>query len=715
MRLFAVGASLFAVAVMILGSMRPATAAPYRMGAADGSASLRVALTTMSPVSVGPGDTVTLAGTVTNPSDEPVDGLSMVVGVGHEVRNRNALSADLARSPGLSSTLRTVGTSSAPTSLAPGGSSPFHVSVNVHENSLDGDHATVYPLEVRFDGDSGTGLGHADTFLPYFPGSVAAPLRVVWLWPLDAAPALSTTDSIGDATVPGTFEAGGRLRGLLDLTQPPEGATGVAAQYAPVTWAVEPSLLQTAQTVARSGWTRTDGTKAQAADAAAASWLTDLRQRTDGADVIPLPYGDVDAVALVRAGLTSDLANAIALGRAQVTNALPAAHVAGVAWPPGGAVDQATVNAYVAAGATSVLINGDQLPAGDDASSPTPSAPTTIDTAGPTVRALALDPLAQQLLAGNGKDQPTARMAAQRLLALLAVVVDEQPNQLPSRDLVLAMPRNLAPDPTWARALLHDTATQQWLHPITLSDTADDPVGARQDLQPYPRAAAAAELPASSLTGAPGTVAALRKTVSQLRGMFRDDTLTRPLDQALTRAESVAWRSGEAAGRGAAQTDSRTLRDGVAARIADLLGGVRAGVAGQVTLASRHGKVPVTVENSLSEPVTVALTLNSADRTKLASPGASTYTIAAGSKQRILLPADTQRAGSFRVRLTLSTPSGLTIAVTPLVVHSSAYGTITLVITAVALAVLVIALLIRFSRRFRQWRAHPRPRASDPA
>jgi hypothetical protein len=673
------------------------------------NAPLRVTITTLSPVSIGPADTITIKGTVTNVGDEPLDDLSPIVGVGDEIDSRATLTRDLTAAPVLRDVLTPATPPVAPSSLAPGGSGTFAMTIAVHGSGLDTDHSTVYPLQVRFDSGRRTSLGQANTFLPYFPGSVANPLRIVWLWPLDSPPAVDAYGRISDPDVPATFQSGGRLQTLLALTQPPAGASGAAAQYAPVTFALEPSLLGTIATVSRAGWTRsvdTGGSKDtptdRVASTAAADWLNELRAATRGADVLALPYADPDAVALVRAGMATDLANAIALGRAQVTAALPSAQVPTVAWPANGNLDQATLDAYAAAGATSVLVDGDQIPDAADADLTTQTAPTLLETRGPQIRALAIDDEAQKLLAGNGHDAPSPEMGAQEVLALLAVVVGERPNGGDVRDLVLAMPRDLDPDATWARDLLHDTATLPWLSPVRLGQTTADPTGERTTLQPYPQSAQAAELAQSSLNGPVNSVAALRRQVADVRGMLPDDTLTRPLDDALSRAESLAWRTKTPAG------SQDALLAGVAQRANALLGSVTLAVSGQVTLTSRDGKVPITVRNTLTEPVTVDITLSAADPTKLAPAGARRYVIAPGQKQRVLLPAKTQRAGTFRVDLDVTTPDGRKIATAPLTVHSTAYGTITLVITLAALGVLVLAIGRRLFRRIRGWRAAAR-------
>jgi hypothetical protein len=255
------------------------------------------------------------------------------------------------------------------------------------------------------------------------------------------------------------------------------------------------------------------------------------------------------------------------------------------------------------------------------------------------------------------------------------------------------------PDSTWIRGLLHDTVSLPWLRAVPLSATASDPLGQRSGLGRYPDSARNAELPPSALGGNANAVADLRHRLGDLRSMLPDDKLTRPIDQTLIRSESVFWRPGaDPAGR------TRLVESATSALTA-LSSGVRLAVANVVTLTSRDGKVPVTVENLLSEPVTVHVQLTAADRTRLADIPPQTYTLLPNQKQRVLIVARPERSGSFKVSLVATTPNGVQLARVPLTVHSKAYGTITLVITFAALGVLVLALAFRAQRKLRAWRS----------
>jgi Family of unknown function (DUF6049) len=176
---------------------------------------------------------------------------------------------------------------------------------------------------------------------------------------------------------------------------------------------------------------------------------------------------------------------------------------------------------------------------------------------------------------------------------------------------------------------------------------------------------------------------------------------------ALQRAESTAW------------TTDRKPGIAYAAAIARPLSVLEAGVhlqrpsSGAYTLASHNSPLPLTIDNTLPYPVRVQIEVESVN----GLPGFSAakgpvHAIPADSKLTLQISTHVERTGRFQVQATLRTPSGKAIGDIVLSVHSTALGVIGVVITAVAGAVLVLALLIRFYRRLRHRRrgGHRRPK-----
>jgi hypothetical protein len=292
----------------------------------------------------------------------------------------------------------------------------------------------------------------------------------------------------------------------------------------------------------------------------------------------------------------------------------------------------------------------------------------------------------------------TARIVEQRFLAETALITAEHPQD--QRDIVVAPPRRWDPDPALAAALLADTGRVPWLQPIHLSQvrTGD---AARTTLT-YPDVAAAAELPASYLSG-PGGVATLRRDLAVFRSILQPPVgpTAIALDYAALRTESLAWRH-EDMGTGIA------LRDSVARELADRRDAVNISSGRRlITLASRRGRIPITISNDLDQSVVVKLQLTATNQARLSAPDTAPLTVAAGHKVTYELQAVVNQAGLFPVTVRLLTPQDPPQPYGPEVtfrLRSTAYGQLAVGITAGALGVLFLAVLVRLFRRARHAR-----------
>jgi hypothetical protein len=289
----------------------------------------------------------------------------------------------------------------------------------------------------------------------------------------------------------------------------------------------------------------------------------------------------------------------------------------------------------------------------------------------------------------------TPRLVEQRFLAETALITAEQPGN--SRDIVIAPPRHWDPDPALAADLLADTGRVPWLEPITLSQTRVDD-RPRTGLS-YPDDAAAAELPASYLTGSNG-VAALRRSLALFRSILQPPVgpTAIGLDYATLRTESAAWRGDLAAGM--------ALRDTVAVDLARKRSAVNISSGRRlITLASRRGTIPITVSNDLDQSVVVALKLTAPNKARLSAADTAPQTVAAGHKVTLEVTAVVNQAGLFPVTVQLVTadkkPYGPEVTYR---LRSTAYGQLAVGITAGALGVLFLAVVVRLFRRARHAR-----------
>lgn len=697
------GAALAASALAALALAGPAATAVAAPRTAEATATpVRVAITTLEPLTPTPAGTLVVGGTITDTAAAPVTSLQVGLFLGQPVPDRSTLHAETRQPP--SDVAQVFGAAvRAPGQVDPGATVAFSIRIPLARvEGLDPHRLAVYPLQVHVDGlldGTAEQVGTADTFLPWFPGRPASPVRLVWLWPLDARPSLDAQGALVSRHLVREL-SGGRLDRLLRASVPVPGGPAEA----PVTYLVAPSLLQAVRQLT-TPWHLAGSAGTQPPVPAAAAFLSTLTARLDaGAGLVSLPYGDPDVVALQRAGLANDVVTAFPLGARVTGQVLGRTPVTSVYRPPGGVVDQATLDTLASAGVDTVVLNDTQVPTAAGSTVPTATAVTTLPTLGSPVRVLASDDYLDSLLAAGGRGAGSLRMAEQLVLAETALIVTEAPNSTQQRDVVLAPPRRWDPRPGFVAALLAATRKAGWLDPVPLAATAADPAGDRSGLGPYPASARAAELPGSRLapTGGADSLAALRAELADAASMLSNQSLLEPLTEALYRAESATWRT-DLAGQARMAGGARAALDG-------LLAAVRVASAPQVTLTSRTGTIPVTIANDLPQPVTVLLTVDSPDPSKLRTPQPTMQTVGAHEKQRVLLPAQTQRAGTFTVSLQLSTPDGRPLgAPVPVLVHSSAYGNVAIAITGGALGVLALALARQLLRRLRRRRLPPSP------
>ena len=127
-----------------------------------------------------------------------------------------------------------------------------------------------------------------------------------------------------------------------------------------------------------------------------------------------------------------------------------------------------------------------------------------------------------------------------------------------------------------------------------------------------------------------------------------------------------------------------------------------------VTLTSSQARVPLSINNALDYPVTVALRLSSA---KLEFPEGSTQLVelAAGQPTRVEIPVQTRASGSFPLEVTVWTPDGATsIAATRFTIRSTAVSGVGLALTITA----GLFLVLWWARHFRNARRDKRLVAS---
>jgi hypothetical protein len=293
--------------------------------------------------------------------------------------------------------------------------------------------------------------------------------------------------------------------------------------------------------------------------------------------------------------------------------------------------------------------------------------------------------------------------ALPQLVAQLALHVEKSLDR--SHFIVVVPPRELTVDPAIAERTILATASTVWSKPLPLraATSVITPVSHGQ----LRKRVAPPSFPAQ-------TKAALDYVNSSLPGLSTlfttaadRQTYLGTVPIAIQRAQSTTLLS-----------DS-THSVAFARRLATSVRALRGSVVlvrpsnGTYTLPSSNSRLPVTISNRLAATVQVVVTASSLPGF---SADAITRTIAPSSTVQVRVPTHVDRVGRFEVRVFLATPDGLSMSnPITLTVHSTALGTIGVVITVVAGVVLAAALLIRFVRRMRRRRRPPtNPPAPEP-
>ena len=718
-RLPALSRAVPAAALLLLALLLPAggaaaQTAPPTVPTAD----VTLGVTDLRPLAPRPGDDLMVLATLADDGATPLTDVEVHLGVGGRLDTRADLRRVDAQPPYYAPV--TAATTRVP-DLQPGAEHVLDVRVPVDDLPLYADG--IYPLQIEVQGRRAGGvveqLTAVQTYLPWFGTSKVDPLRVAWLWPLVDVPRQGPDEVMLDDGLASSLSADGRLGRSLRASRTAEaggcpaavttrrGARAPTCLPVPVTYAVDPDLLLTAEAMTRPyrvlrGGKQVAGTGQQQA----ADWLSSLRAATASTDVVSLPFADPDVVALTRgtARLASDVAAARSYGITVTRDVLGKDPLQSVAFPPPGQLSDAGFDALTTSSTRSVVLEDDALVA-PVLGSATPGTRVSLPpgtTSGP-LTGLVVDRGLSDLLVPDRVSWQGARLAQQRWLVETAMIAAELPNR--GRTLLVAPPRRADLDPALLGDLLTDTGSVPWMCPVQLAD-----VVATRERCPGAAVPTYATPPDSALVqpgpGLPeldardvADLADVRASAGQLAGSVlqggteQAQTTRARLQRAWLRAESSAWRSER--GRGARLT--RLLRADVDALRAD----VRV-VTTPVTLTSSNGQVSVAVVNELDQPVTVAVRLEAPAEARLSEAQTEPLEVAAKSIVSVEVQAHTLTSGRFVVRAQLLDRDGRPFgAPEDLLVHSTRYGTAALAVTGLGAAVLLVAAGVRVVRRAR--------------
>jgi hypothetical protein len=710
--------ALVAPVVLTLLALAPLAVglAPQSALADDASTlPIQVSLATLRPVAPQPDDTLVLTGTLHNVSDEPVSSLALQLELSPDrVGSRSefdAFAADPAGDlDGLLPIFGTTPTAAAQSTLGPGATEPFRLSLVLDENErnelLLSDSWQVRELGISVTGAAalGTGaVGQLRTFLPWAPRNTVGngvPTRVAWVWPLVDQPHRAASGVWFNDTLAPQIGPAGRLGGLLAAGNVAEDQSPLghnpSTTNVPLPWAIDPMLVSDVSAMTSGYRVQTPtGLKPGTGTETAKQWLPALQTATtrSDAEVIPLPYADPDLVAGVRGGFATAMGVASTTGQALLQRTLGNPTLLTYGWPYDGVTNQRTVNAMLSYGDSALVLSDTALPVSGGAPAETPSAHVLMSTSDGDVSALLSDSGLDADVNGGVGNPHGSRLSLQQFLSETLMIQNEGPSP-PARDFVITPARRWAPSPSYAAALLADTGKVPWIQPVSLSSVERSPVSTAVQRDPlsYPASARRAELSLPYLA----RVGGVRDSIADFSSILQDGSDQIPSYTVATEQTlSSAWRGQPLMANhqlivlsNAVQSQMRQVR-------------IATNRNSYVTLTSHGGNVPVTISNNLSTPVRVTVQVAPNQRLTFSQNGrVPDVVVPAHQLTEVHVHADAKTSGVFPVKVQLLTPTNARYGPeVPLFVRSTAYGTITLVITGAAAAALMIAVVIRLSRR----------------
>jgi hypothetical protein len=572
----------------------------------------------------------------------------------------------------------------------------------------------IYPLyfTVHTLDQNGADLlvGSGQSYVPSFVDK-PQPVQVSWVWPIIDAPHRLTAD-VTPAPADGPLflddklassVAGGRLDRVLRVVE-------LVGKRVPMTLVIDPELIDELAVMSVGPYRVGTTTKfvAGVGTSAAQLWLARLRTVLDndpGLEVDFTPFADPDVETLTRNGLSWTTS----LGRAaqdRITAAL-GGHTpsTNIAWPVDEKLSADTLAAVARRGVQSVILNDTALPRGANAS-PALNALAALQTPAGPVQAIVTSRNIERYVGPVLSVGGTGLAKLPELVSELAIRAVEDGTA--QHYAAIVPPRYIDPDPAVAQRAILDTAATTWSTGLTLNTatTTVPPVDHGQLVPP----------PASGATLSPLTIQAaqdLTRMVPALASMLGSnknaDAVLGPLPAAVQRAESSYWR--------AYPLDGDNFAKQLSERIKDIESGVAIASTGTYTLASSNSPLLITIKNTLPYDVTVRLSITTVNGLPGFTAGdVGELVIGAKLNRTVKVPTHVARSGRFLVNAVLLTPSGIPVGQpVTLTVHSTALGTIGVIITVVAAAVLLLALLIRVARRWRgRGRTEEVPVVADP-
>jgi Family of unknown function (DUF6049) len=606
-----------------------------------------------------------------NLGNEPLRDLAIGVTLYSRILSRSAYESSLVTDPSIvidGEELARTGT------IEPGASRDFAIAFPLG-SGIDTDQSGVYPLKV--DLRSGTSsVAALRTPVIFLVRQPEFPLDLSWTFVLHHPITFAPDGTFTDPSLELALGPGGRLHGeirsLLTLVSDPRGTQ--------VDVAVSPVLLTQLGRM-RDGYTVSDGEtlrEVRAGEGGAAlaeRALLDLQTIAAASNVhiTALPFSTPELPALYSGGLGRDADLQLEHGRTVVAEFLRTSPVPQVLRPPGAALDDTTLRNLSLSDVTTLLVGPDTVtpvvqPLGF-------AGPATTGLAEGALTAIVPEPAADALLAATVGADPVR--AAQVMLGELATIWQEQPGE--PRGIAVVFGEDAAFPGRFFPAFAANVADAPWL----------TPVGATEFVDAYPPADSQPLASPSFRRFSTSYVTSLkqaRRRVATLASMLPvDSTSPERLEAMLLLAEARQFLAESDEGLEFIAAVHRTVQAVMNSLLLDTVP--------SVTLSSDQGAVPVTVSNGADEPLSFAVRLKSES---LRENPTADIELAPGASETVRLQAEMRSTGRALIEVQLVSPSGRVIEQQTIVVRSTGYNRIALLIT-IGAAVLMLGV---WARRF---------------
>ena len=558
--------------------------------------------------------------------------------------------------------------------LAPGQSHTFSIKQQDLSVLIQRHETALYPLRVELRSQD-VPVGVLRTPMIFLIENPEVPLNLAWTWVLSEPLQYDPNGIFQPGTIEADIAPGGRLDSMVEaLSRIGNRAVDIV---------VSPTLIDQLERMAAGYRIAGENTpirivpKGTGGAANAQSLLARLHQVASrpGVEVVAYPMGDPSLPALLRTGLASDLDKLVEEGKQAVASALVRPAATDVARPPGSALDLPTLPKLASLGARTALVDPNFVSFAKFASPPT----ARLTSGASSLTAVLPDPEVQGLITANAEDP---RLAAQLALGELAAIWLELPGT-PGRGAAVMFPEKPTASLPFYPAFVSLIRSSPWLRPLTASAFAGSipPLVRRQ--VPARNYQSFSPLYVSRLEQAKTSLAHFSKTIHGAKPLIER------LRQNLLLADSGTFLADAATGQQFIGSVDRTAR-----RVYDRIG-ISTSV---VTLTSRAGFVPITLENASGYTATVVLQFVT-DRRLEFSGGASRTLELPPSEKTLTIGVKSLANGRIPIKVRLVTPGEFfpeVIVERGLVVRSTAYNRVALFVTIGA----AMFLLAWWGRRF---------------